>query len=146
VNLLIFLIIFPLFIAGLALVLPAGIALKRTIGVMASIVLGAVSIYLLVIYLDQGPAYFPAESHVINTLMLAISVLIAAFIVYISIRAKQYLCLLLVLVQSLIMVPFEIIAAHAMQVEHNLFVDRFSIIMALIVGIIGSAICLYGTA
>jgi ech hydrogenase subunit A len=30
-----------------------------------------------------------------------------------------------------------------MHVEHSLFVDKFSIIMALIVGIIGSAICLY---
>jgi ech hydrogenase subunit A len=111
---------------------------------MANIVLGAASIYLLVTYLDQEPAYFHAESHVINTLMLGVSVLIAAFIVYISLKAKQYLCLSLVLVQSLIVVPFEIIADGTMQVEHSLFVDKFSIIMALIVGIIGSAICLYG--
>ena len=141
-NLLIFLIIFP-FVVGLALVLPGGTALKRAIAVMANIVLGAVSIYLLVTHLDQGPTYFPAESHIINTLMLAVSVFIAAFIIYISLRAKQYLCLLLVLVQTLIMVPFEISTGSTMQIEHSLFLDKFSIIMALIVGIIGSAICLY---
>jgi ech hydrogenase subunit A len=143
VNLLIFLIVFPLCIAGLALVLPSGTALRRTIGVLANIVLAVVAIYLMATYLDQGPAYFQAESDALHTLMLAVSVFIAAFIVFISLRAKQYLCVLLVVVQSLIMVPFEVMTGRTMQVEHGLFVDKFSIIMALIVGIIGSAICLY---
>jgi len=143
VNALIFLILFPLCIAGLALLLPPGTALRRTIGVIANIVLCAVPIYLLVTYLDQGPVYFPVESHLINMFMLAVEVLIAAFIVYISIRAKRYLPMLLVVVQSLIMVTFEFTAGSAMEIKHSLFVDKFSIIMALIVGIIGSAICLY---
>ena len=142
-NALIFLILFPLCIAGLALLLPPGTALRRTIGVIANIVLCAVPIYLLVTYLDQGPVYFPVESHLINMFMLAVEVLIAAFIVYISIRAKRYLPMLLVVVQSLIMVTFEFTAGSAMEIKHSLFVDKFSIIMALIVGIIGSAICLY---
>lgn len=142
-NALIFLIVFPLGIAGLALILPPGTALRRTIGVIANIVLAAVPIYLLVTYLDQGPTYFHAESHAVNLFMLAVEVLIAAFIVYISLRAKQYLPVLLVVVQSLIMVTFEFTAGRSMEIEHSLFVDKFSIIMALIVGIIGSAICLY---
>ena len=142
-NALIFLIVFPLCIAGLALVLPLGTALRRTIGVIANIVLAAVPIYLLVTYLDQGPIYFHLESHVVNIFMLAVEVLIAAFIVYISLRSKQYLCILLVVVQSMIMLTFEFTAGGTMEVEHSLFVDKFSIIMALIIGIIGSAICLY---
>ena len=142
-NALIFLIVFPLCIAGLALVLPLGTALRRTIGVIANIVLCAVPIYLLVTYLDQGPVYFHVESHVVNMFMLAVELFIAAFIVYISLRAKQYLPVLLVVVQSLIMVIFEVTAGSTMEIEHSLFVDKFSIIMALIVGIIGSAICLY---
>jgi ech hydrogenase subunit A len=143
VGALIFLIVFPVCIAGLALVLPLGNALRRTIGVIANIVLAAVPIYLLVTYLDQGPAYFHVESHVVNMFMLSVEVLIAAFIVYISLRSKQYLPVLLVVVQSLIMVIFEFTAGSTMEIEHSLFVDKFSIIMALIVGIIGSAICLY---
>lgn len=103
-NVLIFLIVFPLGIAGLALILPIGTTLRRTIGVMANIVLGAVPSYLLVTYLDQGPVYFHVESHGVNTLMLAVELLIAAFIVYISLRSKRYLPVVLVGVQSLIMV------------------------------------------
>ncbi len=143
-NLLIFLIVFPACIAGLSLILPSGTVLRRTIGVTANMVLGAVPIYLLVTNLDQGPAYFEVESHVINAFMLAGEVFIAAFIVYISIRAKRILPILLVVAQLLIMVTFEVTTGGTIQVEHSLFVDKFSIIMALIVGIIGSAICLYG--
>jgi len=143
VNLLIFLIVFPLCIAGLALVLPLGNALRRTIGVITAMVLSAVPIYLLVTYLDQGPVYFPIESHLVSSFMLGIEVLIAAFIVYISIKAKQYLTVLLVVVQSLIMIVFELTSGGSMEIENSLFIDKFSIIMALIVGIIGSAICLY---
>jgi ech hydrogenase subunit A len=61
VNALVFLIIFPLFIAGLALVLPLGNALIRIIGVVATVVLSAVPIYLLITYLDTGTVYFKAE-------------------------------------------------------------------------------------
>ena len=142
-NALIFLIIFPLVIAGLALLPPRGTALRRMVGVIANIVLAVVPIYLLVAYLDQGPTYFHAESHVVNLLMLAVEVFLAVFIIYISLRAKQYLPVLLVVVQSLIMLTFEFTVGSTMEIEHSLFVDKFSIIMALIVGIVGGAICLY---
>jgi ech hydrogenase subunit A len=143
VDALIFLIVFPLCIAVLAAVLPPIIRLRRTIAVIANITLCVVPTYLLITYLDKGPVYFQLESHVISIFMLAIEMFIAGFIVYISIRAKRYLPVLLVAVQSLIMLTFEFTSGSKMQVEHSLFVDKFSIVMALIVGIIGSAICLY---
>jgi len=143
VNVLIFLIVFPLVISVLALALPRGLLIKRIIGVIANVVLCAVPIYLLVTYLDKGPAYFHLESHLINNSMLVVEILIAAYIIYISIRAKRYLPVLLVFLQSVIMLSFEFTSGRGMQIEHSLFVDKFSIIMALIVGCIGSAICLY---
>ncbi|WAC06197.1 MAG: proton-conducting transporter membrane subunit [Thermodesulfobacteriota bacterium] len=142
-NVLIFLIVFPLVISVLALALPRGLLIKRIIGVIANVVLCAVPIYLLVTYLDKGPAYFHLESHLINNSMLVVEILIAAYIIYISIRAKRYLPVLLVFLQSVIMLSFEFTSGRGMQIEHSLFVDKFSIIMALIVGCIGSAICLY---
>ena len=76
-NVLIFLIVFPLVISVLALALPRGLLIKRIIGVIANVVLCAVPIYLLVTYLDKGPAYFHLESHLINTSMLVVEILIA---------------------------------------------------------------------
>jgi ech hydrogenase subunit A len=143
VTLLIFLIVFPLCIAGLALVVPLGQGLRKTIGVIAALALSAGPTYLLVTYLDTGSVYFAVESHVVNMVMLLVELLIAAFIVYISVRAKQYLSVLLAAGQSVIMATFELTVGSTIQVEHSLFVDKLSIIMALIIGIIGSAICLY---
>ena len=135
---------FPLVISGLALLLPRGLLIKKIIGVCANIVLCAVPVYLLVTYLDKGPAFFHLESHLINAGMLLVELIIAVYILYVSIQSKKYLPALLVAVQSLVMVSFELISGKAIHIEHSLFVDKFSIIMALIVGIIGSAICLYG--
>lgn len=143
-NLLIFLIVFPLLVAGLAALLPAmRLALRKTLGVVAAVALGAVPIYLLVAYIDKGPVYFPVESHTVNVAMLVVEMGIAAFILYISLRSRRSLPAVLVIIQSLIMVIFEFTVGRGMKVEHGLFVDKFSIVMALIVGIIGSAICLY---
>ena len=142
-NALIFLILFPLAVSILALVLPRGLAVRKFVGVFASIILCAVPIYLLATNLDSGPAYFHLESTFVNVGMLIVELLIAVFIVFVSVRSGRYLPVLLVVVQSLVMVVFEVTSGHGMKVEHTMFVDMFSIIMALIVGIIGSAICLY---
>jgi ech hydrogenase subunit A len=142
-NALIFLILFPLAISFVALLLPRGLLIKKIVGVCANILLCAVPVYLLVTCLDQGPVYFRVESKGIDVGMLLIELFIAVFIVYVSVKATRYLTVLLVVVQSLIMTVFEFTSGHGMQIEHSLFVDTFSIIMALIVGIIGSAICLY---
>jgi ech hydrogenase subunit A len=140
---LLFLILFPLAVAFLALVLPRGLGIKKVIGVIANAVLCAVPIYLLITSLDKGPAYFRLESRLIDTGMLLVELAIAIFLLYLSYKAKRYLPALLVLVQSAIMFTLEVTAGHGIQVEHSLFVDMFSIIMALLIGIIGSAICLY---
>ena len=110
---------------------------------IANAVLSAVPIYLLITYLDRGAEYFRLESRLIDTGMMLIEISIAVFILYLSFKAKRYLPALLVIVQSVIMLSLEVTAGHGMQIEHSLFVDKFSIIMALFIGIIGSAICLY---
>ncbi len=100
-NALIFLIVFPLCIALLAVVLPPAITLRRIVGVIANdSSVRSTHLSAPVTYLDKGPAYFQLESHAINIFMLVTEVLIAAFIIYISIRAKRYLPVLLVTIQS----------------------------------------------
>jgi len=143
-NALIFLILFPLVISLLALFLPRRMPGRKVIGTIANAVLCAVPIYLLFATLDQGSSYFRLESGFISIAMLVLEVLIAGYIIYLSVTAKRYLPIILVVVQLVIMIGFEISYGHLIQVEHSLFMDKFSIIMALIVGIIGSAICLYG--
>lgn len=138
-----FLILFPLLISFLALVPPRGLAIKKLIGSVANAALCAVPVYLLFAYLDRGAEFFRVESPFIDWGMPVVELGIAAYLIYLSVRARRYLPVLLVIVQSGVMLGLEAVGGHGMHIEHSLFVDKFSIIMALIVGIIGSAICLY---
>lgn len=141
---LIFLILFPLGISLLALLLPHGVPGKKVIGTIANAVMCGVPVYLLFSTLDQGPAYFSIESGLIDAAMLIGEILLAAYVTWLSIRAKRFLPVLLMAAQLAVMAAFEFLSGHSMRVEHSLFMDKFSLIMALIVGVIGSAICLYG--
>lgn len=139
---LLFLISFPLLIAFILLSIPS-LFIRRIIAVIANIVLCAVPVYLLVTNVDRGAAYYTLESHLVGGGMFLAEVALGLLILVLSLRAKKYLAALLVTIQSAVMIAFELRYGHGIQVEHNLFVDNFSIIMAMIIGIIGSAICLY---
>jgi ech hydrogenase subunit A len=142
-KIIVFLILFPLAIALLALVPGRRLAVRRTVAAIANAVLCAVPIYLLVTTLDSGPAYFSIESRLVDSALPTVELLIAGYLIYLSVKARRYLPVLLVSLQSVTMTLLEFRCEGKLQVDHTLFVDKFSVIMALIVGIIGSAICLY---
>jgi len=141
---LIFLIAFPLAISLLALLLPHGVPGKKIIGTLSNALLCGVPVYLLATTLDQGPSFYRLDNDLIPKVMLLLEVLISAYLVYLSVKAKRYLPVFLIVLQLLVMAGFEIVYGHEIRIEHVLFMDKFSIIMALIIGIIGSAICMYG--
>ena len=60
-----------------------------------------------------------------------------------GIKYKKYLASVLAAIQTPIMVWFELSIGHGIHVANNLYVDRLSIIMVLIIGIIGTLICWY---
>ena len=103
-NTLISLTLFPLAIAFLALLPPYRLKIRKMVGAMANLALCAGPIYLLVTTLDSGSAYFQIESRLIEIGMPATEFLIALFIVHISLRAKRYLPVILVVAQWLILV------------------------------------------
>jgi ech hydrogenase subunit A len=142
-TIIVFLILFPLAISFLALLPGRRLAVRRAVGGIANATLCAVPIYLLISTNGSGPAYFSVESRFIDAALPTVELLIAGFIIYLSVKAGRYLPVLLVSLQSITMTLLEFSAEGRLQVDHPLFVDKFSVIMALIVGIVGSAICLY---
>ncbi|HOC38040.1 MAG TPA: proton-conducting transporter membrane subunit [Thermodesulfobacteriota bacterium] len=141
-NALVFLIVFPLVIALLALLLPRS-PFARIVGLGANMVLASVPLYLLFTTLSAAPAYYRLENHLIDDAMLIIEIVVAVYILYVSFTFKKYLAALLIAVQSAAIIGFEFLNSSSLRIEHSLFVDKFSIVMALIIGCIGSAICLY---
>ena len=142
-NALIFLILFPAAVAVLALALPRGLAIKKWIGAVANLVLCALPVYLLVTTLDREPEYFSVESGLVEIGIPLAELVIAGIVIWLALRAGRFLPVLLMGAQALLMLYFEVTMGHDLRIEHSLFLDKFSVIMALIIGIIGSAICLY---
>ncbi len=142
-QLLVFLILFPL-IAAFFLLLAKKDLERDWIVKLSALVIGVVSVYLLITTFDKGAmlvSVIPAEPT--GLVMFILEMLIAVFILYLGITHKKWLVVGLILVQAMMMLYFEMTYAHTIHVQSNLFIDEFSNILALIIGIIGSLICVY---
>ncbi|MDR2132312.1 MAG: NADH-quinone oxidoreductase subunit L [Clostridiales Family XIII bacterium] len=140
-----FLILFPL-VAALALLLIKADGPRGVVVVGASVVIAAASVYLAVVNFAEGGAYFPVEEPLaegIGYAMMVIEVILAVVIFALGIKHRKYLASLLAAVQAPVMVWFEFSTGEHIEVANALYIDRLSIIMALIIGIIGTLICVY---
>jgi ech hydrogenase subunit A len=79
----------------------------------------------------------------INLGMQFVEIGMSIFIIYVGVRAKRPLIVALALAQACLMVWFELTQGEHLEVAQNLFVDKLSVIMALINGLVGGGICIY---
>ncbi len=133
---------FPLLAAVLLLVLKADAARDAVVRVSA-LVIAALSIYLSIRYFEPATTFFQLDIGLINTVMLVIEVALALVIIVLSVKFKKYWATLLAAIQTPLLVWFELTRGHNIQVANSLYIDKLSIIMVLIIGIIGSLICVY---
>lgn len=137
-----FLIFFPMIIALILLVSKEDKA-RDMIVKAAALIIAAVSIVTAVIFFKSGGQSFPAHAEIINYVMMAIEAALAIYIIYIGIKHKKYLASLFAIIQTPLLIWFELTEGHHIAVQNNMYVDRLSIIMILIIGIVGSLITVY---
>ena len=137
-----FLILFPLAIAALLLLL-RGDTPRTVVVVAAAAVIAAASIALTVQYLGASWVGFEFSSEIVDYVCTAIGVAIAVTVVAFGVKYKNYFAVALAIVQVAGSLVFEFGFAHSADVLVGLYVDSLSLIMALIIGVIGSGICVY---
>lgn len=137
-----FLILFPLLIAGLLVVI-RGTKPRNVIVCVGSAVIAIVSIALAVLNLGTSGVYYEFDSEIINYVCLGISVIIGIVIIAFGVKYKNIPAIVLALIQMVGTVVFEVCFAHDLTCVRGLYLDSLSIIMALIIGIVGSGICVY---
>ncbi len=141
-----FLIIFA-FVVALALLVLKTDAVRNILVKISAAVIAAASIWLAVEFFRTGEdaVTFAMEgSHaIISNVMLAIEVILALVVIFLGIKHKKYLASVLAAIQAPCTVWFELTKGHHIEVVDNLYIDRLSVIMILIVGIVGSLICVY---
>jgi ech hydrogenase subunit A len=90
-----------------------------------------------------GLAGFPLHHHGLNLAMTLTELVMATYVVYIGLRARRPLLVALMLAQAGLMTWFEWTYGSRLEAVHNLFLDKLSVIMALINGLVGGGICVY---
>ncbi|HEY1405250.1 MAG TPA: proton-conducting transporter membrane subunit, partial [Spirochaetota bacterium] len=141
-NSLLFLILFPLVPAFLLLIFPFN-RFRAYVTRLSVAVIGAGAIYAAYQFFFTSAQFYSLPSHYIDKGMFYIEAAITLFIIVLGIRYKKYLASVFALLSFGVMAYFELKLAHGVHVEQNLFIDKFSVIMALIIGIIGGLICIY---
>lgn len=137
-----FLILFPLVVAGVLLVVRNNRARNVIVGASA-LVIGLASVWLVVSYLGAPWITYDFYSPVVDYVCMAVSVLIAAAILYFGIKYKNLWACVLAAVQVVGSLAFEFGFAHDVLVTEGLYLDSLSLLMAFIIGVIGSGICVY---
>lgn len=144
-----YLIICPIIVALLLLVAKAEPA-RRVITVAGAVLIALGSVFAAVQFLpscSNGVQYFAIGSHelteAISYITLAIDVVLGLYIIFKGIANKKYVAPVLALAQTALIVWFELTVVPGIEVSQALYVDNLSIIMVLVIGIIGSGICVY---
>ncbi len=137
--------IFP-FIAAIILILIKTDSVRNAVVGVSAVLIAAVSVWLLVAYATSGTVFFPVSPEPLGELMFLVGMGLALFILYMGIKYRNYIAIVLTLIQSALMLYFEFGISHGVVPENNFFVDQFSIIMALIIGVIGVLICVYAVS
>ncbi len=140
-NDLVFLIGFPVIVALLMLLVKDKI--RNYIVIISAIALGIASLYLLIIYFNKNTVFFDIPFEPTSKIMFIIEILLAVYILYLGITFKKYFTVALILLQAGLLLFLEMGLIPGIEPVNNLFIDQLSIIMAMIIGIIGSLICVY---
>jgi ech hydrogenase subunit A len=138
----IFLILFPLVVAVALLILktdkPRDIIVKGGAAMIA-----VASVILVIQNFSTGGQYFEFHSEIIGNIMMGIEICLAILIFYLGIKYKKYLACVLAAIETPLLVWFEMTVGHTIEVANNIYVDWLTMIMVLIIGIIGTLICVY---
>jgi ech hydrogenase subunit A len=142
VSLVLALILIPFAIGGALLFLRTD-AWRKVLVPVALLVVGGLSVALALAPAPRELTELPASGQAISLGMLVVELAMSLYFIYVGVRARHALIVLLVLAQAGVIAWFELgPGAHAAGARY-LFVDQFAVIMALINGLVGGGICLY---
>jgi len=111
------------------------------VGVMG--VICACALSLINVPAPDGAAGWGANHRWSDPLMTAAELAMGIYVICIGARARRPLIVSLMLAQMGLMTWFEFAYGAKLEAARNLYLDKFSVLMALINGFVGGGICLY---
>ena len=118
-------------------------SIRRVVVNISALLLMIGSVWLLINNYGETIHFYKVESDWIGQLMLYVELGLAGFIFFMAAKYRKWPVIVLVLVQAGLGLWLEISQADLLEAGYPLFTDKFSLLMALIIGIIGSLIAVY---
>ena len=117
--------------------------LRRFLVALATLAVCVCALALPRLPAPSALAGFPLHHHWLNLAMMLTEAGMGLYVVVVGIRARHSMIVALMLAQGGLLAWFEWTYGAHLEAAHNLFLDKFAIIMALINGLVGGGICLY---
>jgi ech hydrogenase subunit A len=136
------LVLFPL-LAALAVLLVKEDEVRNKIVRVSACITAALTLVVVCLFFQKGIAYSYRLETVIDLVMAAVEVVLAAYIITIGIRYKNYAISVLSFLQTAAILCFELTAKSQIEVKNAIVFDKLTAIMVVIVGVVGSLICIY---
>ena len=118
-------------------------AVRKLIVYLAAAVIAVTSILFVAMNLKSGWVPFEASSPIVDATCSLVGIVVAAVVIGFAVKRKYKLAFFLAVVQAVASLVFETLFAHGTPVEYGLYFDSLSLVMVLIIGVIGSGICVY---
>lgn len=140
-NDIILLMVFPFVIACILLIVKD----DRVRGIVSEIGAAAIMILSVAVSINYvgRPQTFEFSSETIDLAMFATEAVLGLAVIYLGARYRKYIASVLGAVQLILSIAFEFSFKEGIEVEKGLYIDDLSVLMILIIGIIGSLICVY---
>lgn len=136
------LILFPI-ATGAALFLMRGDRFRTVLVSAATAVVFCGSIWLALLPAPFDSAGAGLEAPWINALLLIVEMAMAIYVIYVGVKARSWLVIALMVAQAGLILWLETTGGGHGPGDRHLFVDKFSVIMAVINGVVGGGICVY---
>ena len=136
------LVLYPL-LAALAVFLVKEDEVRNKIVRVSAGITAALTLVVVCLFFHKGIAYSYRLETVIDLVMAVVEVVLAAYIITIGIRYKNYAISVLSFLQTAAILCFELTAKSQIEVGNAIVFDKLTAIMVVIVGVVGSLICIY---
>lgn len=110
---------------------------------LCAFITASISIYVVCINFKHGLHFNYENVEFLDYLIMVIEVFISLYIIILGLKCKKYIVSIFALVQTSLMIWFELTHESSIELHITIILDKLSSIMVLIVGIIGSLICVY---
>ena len=141
-NLISILILFPL-ITTIVVFIVKEEKIRDTIVRFGALITAALTIITVFYYFKDGLLLSFGNEEIIDNVIVILELVLTIYIIFIGIKNKKYLVSIFAGIQTPLLLWFEFTQKTGIEVKTAIVFDKLTAIMILIIGVIGSLICLY---